>query len=180
MVNFKKKNRGGSQNLPQKPESMVLTKTGEPSNTGLDLDPQSGIPWAKRAGCSIHGQIREDSKSGLALIAGSTEVVSASFFPLTARKRCVNRWRGLHTSWWWTLDRYPQGRCDEPFKIMHRTCPLRAQNVQSSNAKCVWDRHPASILRRRYIGPSADEENNSRHIFALHAVKTCSWFLRRR
>jgi hypothetical protein len=36
------------------------------------------------------------------------------------------------------IGQIPLGWVDEPFKIMHRTCPLRAQNVHSSNAKCVW------------------------------------------
>jgi len=44
------------------------------------------IPWAKRAGCSSYGQIREDSKSSAAFFAGSTEVVSASFFPSLPEK----------------------------------------------------------------------------------------------
>ncbi len=121
----------------------------------------------------IHGQIREDSTSVLALIAGSTEVVSASFFPLTVRKRCVYRWRGIHTSWW-TLDRYPSGGCDEPFKITHSTCPLQAQNMHSSNAKCVWGPASCIYLEEEIYEAKCRRGNNSRHTFALPAVTTCS------
>jgi hypothetical protein len=35
------------------------------------------------------------------------------------------------------IGQIPLGWVDEPFKIMHSTCPLGAQNVHSSNAKCV-------------------------------------------
>jgi hypothetical protein len=77
------------------------------------------IPWAKRAGCSSYGQIREDSKSSAAFFAGSTEVVSASFFSLTARERCVYHWQWLHTSWWWALHRVG-------VMYLSRECTVRA------------------------------------------------------